>query len=447
MTATTERADWACVLRPTTAAAALAVAEDVATRLRDPATISAATEAAVRASKFAEFIHWAPHDIAQGDIGLALLFGQLDKCLPGAGWDAEAHRCLAEGARATEWFAYLPPAMFGGLGGIAFTTHCLSRGGSRYRRLLAELDRGLLPQAERNGIALTTAAGCSMGAYDAISGLSGTAGYLLMRHDDPAVRPVLRTVLEGLVALCGERDGLPKWHTPPELMGAINSMAHSFPNGYLNCGLAHGIPGPLALLCLALRNGVAVPGQRKAVEDVAGWLTDHRADDAYGANWPSAVALPGPTGSVEPPEPARSGWCYGSPGVARALWLAGAALADADLCALAVEAMAATYRRPIAERVIDAPTLCHGVAGLLQVTLRFAVDTGDPMFAEAAEHLTGQLLDMYEPDSLLGFRDTEPEGNRVDQPGLLNGAPGVALVLAAAGSDMTPAWDRLFLLS
>jgi hypothetical protein len=109
--------------------------------------------------------------------------------------------------------------------------------------------------------------------------------------------------------------------------------------------------------------------------------------------------------------------------------------------------MAATYRRPLRRRFIDSPTFCHGVAGLLQITLRFANDTGDPIFVQAAADLTEQILGMYRPDHPLGFTDLEPGGNPVDQPGLLDGAPGVALALLAAATDVPPAWDRLFLLS
>jgi hypothetical protein len=41
----------------------------------------------------------------------------------------------------------------------------------------------------------------------------------------------------------------------------------------------------------------------------------------------------------------------------------------------------------------------------------------------------------------------EAGGRRVDNPGLLDGAPGVALALLAACCPAEPTWDRLFLLS
>ncbi len=50
-------------------------------------------------------------------------------------------------------------------------------------------------------------------------------------------------------------------------------------------------------------------------------------------------------------------------------------------------------------------------------------------------------------ESLLGFRHLETRDNHMDQPGLLEGAPGVALALLASATSAEPTWDRLFLLS
>jgi hypothetical protein len=129
------------------------------------------------------------------------------------------------------------------------------------------------------------------------------------------------------------------------------------------------------------------------------------------------------------------------------MWLAGVALDRPEWRDLAVDAMQAVYRRPVAARLIDSPTFCHGIAGLLQVTLRFANDTGLPAFTDAAVTLTGQLLGEYEPGSVLGYRSREPNDRRVDFPGLLDGAPGVVVTLLAAATQAEPVWDRAFLLT
>jgi hypothetical protein len=105
------------------------------------------------------------------------------------------------------------------------------------------------------------------------------------------------------------------------------------------------------------------------------------------------------------------------------------------------------YRRPPGARQVDSPTFCHGVAGLLQITLRFANESGRAVFVDAARALSRQMMDAYEPASLLGYRNLEPGGRRTDQPGLLDGAAGVPPVLLAASTAAEPCWDALFLLS
>jgi hypothetical protein len=438
---------WSPVLEGKHAAAAVAVAREVAARLRDRERIEAATAAAARQSAFPQTAYWEPHGVAQGDAGLALMCSYLDACFPGEGWDATAHRYLTLAAQGAEHSGYLAPGIFGGLSGLAFAAWSLSRNGNRYQRLLRGVEEPLLPQAVALAGALSQPKdGVSVGQFDVISGLSGVGAYLLCRRDNEEVAAALRAVLGSLVASTGEEDGVPYWYTPAHLMGD-ETMVRLYPNGHLNCGLAHGIPGPLALMALAVRSGVEVEGLKEAIDGVAVWLDQNRVEDAWGVNWPTAVPLT-PAGAPSSSEgPTRSAWCYGSPGVARALWLAGEALDDPGYRELAVEAMEAVYRRPVWERHIDSPTFCHGVAGLLQITLRFANDTGLPSFTEAAETLSEQLLSLYDPDSLLGYCSLEPGGQRVDRPGLLDGAPGVMLVLLAAATEVEPIWDRLFLLS
>jgi hypothetical protein len=227
-------------------------------------------------------------------------------------------------------------------------------------------------------------------------------------------------------------------------------QANSYPLGNLNCGLAHGIPGPLALMALSSARDVEVDGLMPAIRALAQWLLSHRQHDGAGLNWPALVPLvDGGRELAEGPadECTRSAWCYGSPGIARALWLAGCALSDDELCHTAIEAMEAVYRRPVRERRIASPTLCHGVAGLLQITLRFACDTGLPVFRQAAADLTEEILAHVDSDRPMGIATVEPTGNLVDQPGFLDGATGVALVLLAATTHHEPVWDRVLALS
>lgn len=381
---------------------------------------------------------------AEAGAGCAILHGQIDHLLPGEGWAAEAHGSLVAAARIVEQAAV--PGLFGGLDGVAFAAHTLVRAGSGYHRLLTTLDTVIVELATRRANRVDAAPrGLPFGAFDVVVGLAGTGAYLLSRRGRPGIDAALDAVLTALVALCGADGDVPNWNTPATALIAGSSMARSFPGGVFNCGVAHGIPGPLALLSLAHRNGVSVAGQTEAIGRVAGWLVEQRTDDEWGPNWPSGTAM----GRAGPrSKPTHNAWCYGSTGVARALWLAASATDDAALRDIATDTMLAVYRRPpSARRVDNSPGLCHGLAGVLQVTLRFAHDTGDDRFVTAATTLTRALLSRFEPERTFGYGSLSDNGSIADEPGLLDGAAGVALALLAAGTDIPPVWDRMLLLA
>lgn len=423
----------------TRARSPLRIAQSVAERLCDPGLIAQAVESARLASHEPHSVYWRSYGLAQGDAGLALMCSYFDACFPGRDWDIKAHTHI-ERAVSGMGNSHVPNGLHEGLSGLAFATLMLSQEGRRYRALLNHLHARVTEQARLDAEALDAAAfehGLPFLAWDLIAGLAGVGAYLLTSREYAA----LKVVLKALIALTREQNGKANWRTPPEQGGKW--MAEAFPDGHLNCGLAHGIPGVLALLSLSLIDGVRVAGQPTAVGRVANWLASCRSDDAWGPNWPAAIGL----GASASAPLARAGWCYGSPGVARALWLAGVALERTDLKALAVETMRAVIRRPAEVRDLDSPALCHGIAGLLCVTMRFSHDTGSREFWSFARALMCELEARYEPGTLVGFRTIEPGGGRIEQAGWLDGAAGVAMTLLAAATDVPPRWDRLLLLS
>lgn len=438
---------WVSPIKSSLAKKALAVAKDVAERCKDRDRLLTANNAALKQSIFPRTIYWEPCGVAQGDAGLALMYAYFDSCFPAEGWDKVGDEYLAWAAKGAETTRANQVSLYSGLAGLAFSAWSLSRNGSRYNKLLSSLDYSISHRTLELSATLTGRHGVAVSEFDLITGLGGVAAYLLERRYAPPLDVTLQVILDSFVALTEETDGIPHWYTPHCFLQG-EGMAEHYPEGNLNCGLAHGIPGPLVVMALGLEAGFSVEGLREAIMRTAQWLVHHRSGDSYGVNWPTVVPYSA-NGNIEPNQldSSRAGWCYGAPGVARSLWLAGRALGDEELQHIAVEGMEAVYRRPIEKRRIDSPTFCHGVAGLLQVTLRFAHDTGLPIFSDSATALTEQLLSLYDPERALGFCSIEPGGNLVDQPGLLDGAPGVALVLLAASSDVKPTWDRLFLLS
>jgi hypothetical protein len=427
----------------------------LASRLSSKEILAQAIDATRVQTAFPRSVQWIPYSVAQGYAGLALFWAQMDACFPGEGWDLRGRDHLALAARDLERSEQPPLGIFAGVAGVAFAAWGLSRGGTRYQRLLTVLDNSIIQRTVHLANRLKDADGCSVSDFDVISGLAGIGAYLLCRSDDRACVDCLYVVLQTLVGLLNGREDLPKWHTPGRLIGDEQTR-DLYPGGWLNCGLAHGGPGPLALLSLAHSKGITVAELPEAIVRTADWLCDYRIDDRFGINWPTAVPLVYAEGEARQAidharaataGPSRCAWCYGSPGVGRALWLAGEAIDCQRYRDLGISALEAVFRRPVADRSIDSPTFCHGVAGLLQVTLRFANDLQNDNFRSAADALVGQLLASYSSDFLLGWRNLEIDSHATDQPGFLDGAPGVAAVLLAAATNSTPTWDRIFLLS
>ena len=123
------------------------------------------------------------------------------------------------------------------------------------------------------------------------------------------------------------------------------------------------------------------------------------------------------------------------------------ALNEEKLCQVALEALEAVLRRPVTKRDIDAPTICHGISGLLAICLRFAHETESQTIREYIPLLTRQILEHYNPAFPLGFRNLENREQWIDETGWLTGAAGTALVLLAAALPVEPVWDRVLLLS
>ncbi|OXM74035.1 MULTISPECIES: lanthionine synthetase C family protein [Amycolatopsis] len=267
--------------------------------------------------------------------------------------------------------------------------------------------------------------------YDVISGLTGKGRLLLALGGDRCLS-ALEVVLERLVALTRpvlvEGHEVPGWWCAPERY-VVEADRERYPRGDFNAGLAHGISGPLALLSLAHRHGHRVDGMTDAMRVIADWLLRWSWTDESGVSWPSRVGFDAQVRGTAVPA-SRTAWCYGTAGVAYALHLAAAELGDAGLAGLAAAAMSRPGRA-------EGPTVCHGDAGLLQISVRMGVP---------ADRIADRVLAAFDPSSPFGFRHRLHTGEWTDDPGLLQGAAGVALALATYAGNSAP-WDAALLLS
>ena len=272
--------------------AAIAAALHVASRLKDPGDAERAAAVAATQSQFPQFAHWSPPSIAQGNAGLGVLWAYLDACFRNEGWDLVGKAHLELAARGAERSQWIDTSMFSGFAGVGFAAWQLSRGGTRYQRLLASFDEAIARETVQTAARVRASDQISVGDFDVISGLSGVGAYLVCRRDEPAIGVALANAVDALACIVTRDRTPPAWHTPVHLL-YDDATREMYPHGNLNCGLAHGVPGILAFLSLVRLSGQSSPTLDEAIGTIADWLLANRWDDEWGVNWPSSGAARG----------------------------------------------------------------------------------------------------------------------------------------------------------
>jgi hypothetical protein len=283
-------------------------------------------------------------------------------------------------------------------------------------------------------------------SFDLIQGLAGYGIACLEGLPRPGARQGLDLVLDQLLGKAERLAPGYGWFTPPEQLPPW--QAELAPDGYWNLGLAHGIPAVAALLARCIAAGVRGPELEPWLAGTVEWMLAQRGDHGF----PSWVAK----GPRPPQKAARLAWCYGDPGVAASLLVAGRAVGRRDWTELAAEiACRGAAARDLELAGIKDAGVCHGAAGLAHIYNRLWQASGREELAEASRFWFGQVLEMRRhDDGIGGFKSWSiPRGRGSvelgwqDDPGLLTGSAGIGLCLLAAVTGLEPEWDRSLVLS
>jgi class I lanthipeptide synthase len=436
---------------PRHAAAARAVVARVLDRLADPAATAAGTliPGAAR-PEGVDLPLWVDLSLSSGFPGVSLAFAGTTP--RGRAHTARAHGYLTRAMAALSAGEQRPAGIYSGPGAVAYAVLVAHRATGGYVSALDRLDdyqrrlvRGALPGVTDRPLPTN-------GAFEVVRGMTGVGRYLLARGESGAEE--LRLVLSWLVALADGEIGhrgqrVPRWWTTaaPKLGQEVE-----LPDGHLNLGLSHGIAGPLALLSLAWRAGVVVDGQREAITSIVALLTRWAVPDpdGDGVSWPGYLTLDrwieGP-GAVTARQ--RPSWCYGVPGVSRAIQLAALALGRADWHDLARRSLVGLLTRPVETWDVDDPALCHGWGGLLHVLGTMNESLGDPRLTRVCDELAAVVIARFRTDHRFGFRSTMTHvAEGADVPAFLEGAAGVAVALDAyAEGRAAGRWDEALLVT
>nr|WP_233599736.1 lanthionine synthetase C family protein [Micromonospora sp. M71_S20] len=372
--------------------------------------------------------------LATGTAGIALL--HLERALTGtASWpDAHAQtRAAATGALDGGQHA----GLYYGTPAIAFLLHCAAKADHRYETAAATLDQHVTRLTHRRLTAATArmqhGGAASLAEYDLFYGLTGIGALLMQRMP---TSDTFADLLRYLTVLIRPRkqDGLllPGWwaaHDPDPTLPT--------PGGHANLGMAHGAAGILALLALAMRHGHGVDHHAEAIDQLTRWFDRWRQHDADGSTWwPQWLTLDDlRTGRLSQPAPGRPSWCYGTPGIARALQLAAIATDDPARRADAEHALAACLTDRHLNRLTDLG-LCHGLAGLYATAHQAAADAQSPALKQQLPALATAIQKAAQTN--------DQHGNA----GLLTGHAGIHLAAETARHGITrTGWDTCLLIT
>nr|WP_272920599.1 lanthionine synthetase C family protein [Streptomyces sp. SID8367] len=328
-------------------------------------------------------------------------------------------------------------SLYRGAPAVAYVLH--TAGHQAYARALAELDAEVVAiVADRLQVArrrMDSGTPPPLCEYDLISGLTGLSAYLLHRGRDNALEQILRYLVRLLTEpLTIDGHQVPGWWAATDPRGAPGTGR--FLHGHANFGIAHGFTGPLALLALAHRAGHTVAGQDQALAEGIAHLTQWTQPlQGGGIGWPEFLSLDAYLrGPVPDAEPGRPSWCYGTPGIGRALQLAALAIHDDQAQQLAEDAVfrAITDARQL--RLVKDMSVCHGWAGVLLAVDRIGSGAAAPEITRCLPTLRAHL-------STFPVRHEIPES-----AGLLSGDAGVLLTLHTINGARPIKWETCLLL-
>ena len=380
------------------------------------------------------------YSLASGNAGIALLFGYLAQAEPDSGHEDAACHCLK---RAIDALAKsrAPLSFFSGFSGVGWSILHL-------KRLLAipgaylnaDIDRLLASILKENPW---------REEFDLVSGLVGVGVYALEALPRSSGTALLRRIVNHLED-AAERTSLGNtWRMSARFLNRERRRLN--PNGCYDLGLAHGVPGIVAFLAQAAAVTHDDRTKRKAqrlVKGAVSWLLAQKLPARSGSMFPFSVGVK----PAEPRDPARLAWCYGDLGIATALLSAGRILNRSDWTAEALKIASHAAKRSFKQSGVRDTGLCHGAAGVAHLFNRLYQTSGAPPLRDAARSWLKRAIRMRVPNErVAGFparHYTESAGfHWRSDPGLLNGATGVALALLSAATPVRPDWDRALLFS
>ncbi|WPC44137.1 lanthionine synthetase C family protein [Clostridium sp. JS66] len=352
----------------------------------------------------------------------------------------------------------LTSSLFSGLAGVGFGVYSLYKSTSHYKKFIDSLNEVIINETLDliNNMNLND---LHMSTYDTISGLSGITGYLLLFKEETKIKKCIEVILEALISITKDREVFGErvagWHISSKNQ-FLEQEKVMYKKGNFNLGISHGITGVLGILSIALKEGVEIEGHKNAINRILIDLKKYLYIDENGyIYWPPTIKFEDYiVGNCEIHK-SRASWCYGTPGIARTMYLAGKMVNDIESMNIGIKAIEGLCNMKDEDWMLDSPTMCHGYAGLLTVIQAMYLDTNKLIFDIGRKRLLKIILSFYSDDARFVFHNIDfdhpySEKSKLvkkDDISLLEGTCGILLSLLLFFKPITTNWMRHFLIN
>lgn len=414
-------------------------------------------------SKSSQSVYWHDLSLMDGFPGFVVFFITLNAIFPEEKrFDLIAHRYILEIKSTIEKEGLSQNgSLFSGIAGLCYAISFASKERTRYGHMLSILEELLvrhvteiyIPQIEEK---INQRKPINFKLYDVIQGFTGIGLYLIKSNLEgkfsQLIEKLTQLSIDITFPLEYQSHLVPGWVCPAEFLHQKEDRLLN-PFGIFNMGLSHGVPSLLGFMSIALKSGIKIPRQIKAMKTIIEWLKSKitKYEDAY--FFQPSISFDQQVNNLTPKAKSflnREAWCYGTPGVARTLYLAGTVLNDTDTINFAAKAFLSIFERSYEDWKLAGPTFCHGTAGVLLITYLMAKDLGSSFLSSKVKDLQERILNSHDETFPFGFRD--PDLSRdfsyhpLDKAGLLTGSIGVWLSLLTTQIEATPNWYYPFMI-
>lgn len=316
--------------------------------------------------------------LEKGEIysAILLLLGEEAKYSKNFNGDA-IHKYVLKLTKIIEVEGYDIFQIYGGLTGIAYAINSVSNQGKKYNSLYTTINNLFVDETiNKLKFAKENITDLKDYHYDIVSGISSSLGYLLLIKNVEKASETIKECLKYLVKLI-------------DILKEKRNVMLMNNNGeeFINLGLAHGVSGILSLLAISYEHGFIVKGQVESIKYLLELYANYKYEVDGQVYWPEKIC----ENQEYIKKRTRMGWCYGTPGIARSIFLGGRAIHSEKFICMGETALKTIKYLKHDDAMLESPTICHGYGSIVVSMIVMYRDTKNKIYKDILDKYLSEI--------------------------------------------------------